>query len=145
MRGISPRWKQICGAVVAAVLLLPLPAVADLTFGTWTQTSGIPGWTWSDSSATNSDVLTINPVSGTGPATFQLVGSVTANNLDTIEAFLIHPNMTVSGSTIPNLVFKVQVGGVGFIYSPTSGNNQFSNQPVTPIFGDQLTLDKGDG
>jgi hypothetical protein len=160
MRKFPLRLKQIFAAVITVVLLLPLPAVADFTFNggisnNWTLTSGIPGWTWSDVAGTNFDQLTINPASGTGPATFTLNGTITTfdgstpGNGQTLEGQLLGGSiMTVSGPTTPNLTLQVQVSGAspspGFLFSPSHTNNQFNNGPVAPTFSEQtLTLDQG--
>ena len=122
MRTSSNRsWLRVVTACLTIALLLPVPAFATLTFGTWSFTSNdttptVSPWTFS-ASPDNSD-LTINPTTNTkqpNSVTVQLTGSVTwdgavgSSPLVNMNFANFNALSLSSGST--NMDFTVAVAG----------------------------------
>jgi hypothetical protein len=113
--------------VIAVLLLLPIPAFATLTLGTWTS-SGDPGWTTTSSGTT---LVISMPASGTTSSneviTFSApVTSPTPLDYNTIQAqAFVNPIHITSGSGVTT---SVQITYTN-LTTALIGSNQFTATP----------------
>ena len=111
----TPRsWKTFLGGLTAAVLLLPVPAYATLTWGSFNTSSGV--WTSNGGLQTgNSDTLTITvPSGGSGNATFTFTSAVVQTNHST--------DVITPGTTGANFnLYNGETLAITYGVSPNSG------------------------
>jgi hypothetical protein len=140
-------WREKLVAAATLLLLLPVPAFATIQWNPnfwqrFTSNSNIPNdWAISEAINGTTDTLTITPTAhNTALAadltfTFSNFGGLVVpkedfGNGDTLKSLVaLNSNMTVSGSTTPNLIIIAQANG-GNTIQTGPGNNQFSNQTL---------------
>lgn len=157
-------WKGTLGGLTTALLLLPVPAYAALTWTTWPSpattagiyTTGRGGWTDTSKqpAGTDSDWLYITAASGiqdgfnsTGTVTYQTTVRQSKNSTDTIQpSFSGLNNLTMTNTLTNNSTVTWQVA-INSVNQYSSGN-QFTypnSGPSATQVGSGITLTNNTG
>src|SRR5262249_10941748 len=122
--GVRPQntsnlWKKVLGGLVAALLLLPVPAFATLSFGPWGIVTGSSTLNWPFYTVTPSsptlNALRIVPTTTsttTSPASFVLESTLTTDNNssgNTLNVNFSNFGVWVADTGNMTAVFKVEV------------------------------------
>ena len=138
------QWLRLLLGTISALVLLPLPALATLTFSSWSITGAAWDLTGSNGdNSLNTGMLVFQPQGGSSGVTVTMKSTVTVGGSDTILGTNTPSGGAVNLTTDKASFFCFVSGnGVQTLLTPESvtAENQFSGSQPAPVFNSGVAV-----